>query len=179
MQSFQFGGNLAAGFLMSGAQVRNGGWKSELQIYSFQIQNIQMGTISSHTSSTIKKGEKTGLKVWSWRHRLLLKLHVALVGWQQRWHYLLISIWPARTFVVSVYTLMVLHWSPVAFPCLLCRSCKNIQPRSSAHIRLESPWMLGRNLAHLCRHLRRSTQTWGSNASPWIWLIRDSPRAHC
>lgn len=50
---------------------------------------------------------------------------------------------------------MVLKWSPVAFPCLLCRSCKNIQPRSWAHIRLESPWMLGRNRTHLCRHQRR------------------------
>lgn len=61
MQSFQFGGNLVAGVLISGAQVRNGGWRSELQIYSFQIQNIQMGTISSHTSTTIKKG-KNGVK---------------------------------------------------------------------------------------------------------------------
>lgn len=76
MQNFQFEGNLAVGLLTSGASTPNGGWRSELQIYSFQVQNIQMSTIFSSKKKNRRKKKKTGLKV-CWRHRLFLKLHDA------------------------------------------------------------------------------------------------------
>lgn len=95
MQNFQFEGILTARFLTSGANAPNGGWRSELQIYSFQIQNIQMSTIFSCTSITVKKKKKrkkTGLKAW-WRHRFFLKLDIGLVGLQQVWPHRWLESW--------------------------------------------------------------------------------------
>lgn len=133
IQNFQFEGNLAARFLRSRADTPNGGWRSELQIYSFEIQNIQMSTIFSCMCSAVNNNNKKETRVEG-----VLKAQT-LPKASQCPRGVTAQVWPLRWRKLWRVTVCYRHHckyrvtSLVLFTRLLCRSLKHSATFNSSH----------------------------------------------